>query len=336
MNLLFLGGTRFVGRYLVEEALARGHAVTLFNRGRTNAELFPGAEKLHGDRDGGLEILRGRAWDAAIDVNGYVPRLVSMSAELLKQQVEQYVYISSGSVYDFNRFPANGDEDAPLEQLEDETREDYNGEAYGGLKVLCERVVQSVFPGKELILRLGVVAGPYDPTDRVTYWVWRLTQGGEMLVPAGPEWRVQFIDARDMARFALDGVEKRLSGVFNLPGNSIRWADFLDSAWRAARRPEVNTAWVQDTGFLTTQAGDGGRPFGPFPVALPAELAHVWTISDERALAQGLVYRSTFNTARDILAWARTRSGEHAWQAGMDADLERRLLAAWNSRPQTE
>jgi 2'-hydroxyisoflavone reductase len=335
MRLLILGGTQFVGRYLVEEALARGHTVTLFNRGRTHPELFPQAEKLRGDRDGGLEVLRGRSWDAAIDVNGYLPRLVSMSAELLKDAVEQYVYISSGSVYDFNHFPRYGDENAPLEQLADETTEDFHGPAYGGLKVLCERVVQGAFPGKGLILRLGVVAGPFDPTDRVTYWIWRVAQGGEVLAPAGPEWRIQFIDARDMARFALDGIEKRLSGVFNLPGNSIRWADFLDSAWRAAERPEVSITWVEDSGFLSAQAGESQRPFGHFPGALPADLAQIWTISDERALAEGLTYRSTLNTAWDVLAWARTRPDDHAWQAGLGADLERSLLAAWKAHPQT-
>jgi 2'-hydroxyisoflavone reductase len=333
MNILFLGGTRFVGRSLVGEALARGHGVTLFNRGQTNAELFPQAEKLRGDRDGGLEALRGRTWDAVVDVNGYLPRLVRASAELLREAVGQFVFISTGSVYDFERFAAFGGEESALESLADETTEEFHGQAYGGLKVLCERVVGEIFAERGLILRLGVVAGPYDPTDRVTYWVWRAAQGGEMLAAADPERRIQFIDARDLARFALDGIERRLPGTFNLPGNAIRWGNFLDSSWRAAGRPETRVTWVDDMAFLEAQVSEG-RAFGAFPMALPAEEAHIWTMSDARALAEGLVYRSAYNTARDILAWAQTRPVEYAWQAGIEKDLERRILEAWgNQKP---
>src|SRR5215213_4666302 len=172
MNLLILGGTIFLGRYLVEAALARGHQVTLFNRGQHGPELFPDVEKLRGDRDGGLDVLRGRRWDAVADTSGYLPRVVRASAELLADAVELYVFISSMSVYaDFRR---PNDEDSPTAKLADESAEEATGEAYGALKALCERAAESALPGRVLNVRAGLIVGPYDPTGRFTYWTGRV------------------------------------------------------------------------------------------------------------------------------------------------------------------
>ena len=332
MRILFLGGTQFVGRHMVEAALARGHSVTLFNRGQTNPELFPEAERLTGDRDGNLEALRGRNWDAVVDVNGYIPRLVRDSANLLKDAVSRYVFVSTGSVYDFNRMAPNSDESGPLEKLEDETTEEYRGPAYGGLKVLCEAAVQELYPGKSLILRLGVVAGPHDPTDRVTYWVDRVARGGEVLVPGAPDRRIQFIDARDLGAFAILGIEKGLTGIFNTAGNSVTWMHFLDACQQAAGRSGVAYTWIDDFHFLRENSDPSGRPYGLFPMSLPADLAHIWTVNNNKALDAGLVYRSTLNTARDILAWEATRLADENRSAGLPAQQERTLLEKWKSR----
>jgi 2'-hydroxyisoflavone reductase len=182
VRLLVLGGTQFVGRALVEAALHGGHEVTLFHRGRTNADLFPEAEHVLGDRDGGLDLLRGRAWDACLDVCGYVPRVVRQSADLLRGAVGRYVFVSTISVYASLAEPAV--EGSPLAELADTAVEEITGETYGGLKVLCEREVERAFGDDALVIRPGFVVGPHDPTGRFTYWAHRAAAGGEMLVPA--------------------------------------------------------------------------------------------------------------------------------------------------------
>lgn len=331
MKLLFLGGTQFVGRHMVAEALARGHSVTLFNRGKTNAGLFPQAEQIIGDRDGNLNPLRGRRWDAVIDVNGYVPRLVKDSANLLKDAVGQYVFVSTGSVYDLKNIRANEDENGPLTPVEDPDTEDWNGPAYGWLKVLCEQAVEEIYPGRHFTLRLGVVAGPYDPTDRITYWVARVARGGEVLVPGQPESPIQFIDARDLADFTLLGVERGLNGIYNTTGNSIRWGCFLDACQQASRSDAVFT-YVDDFDFISSQIDLGAKDFGTVPMSLPPAYRHVRTMNNDKALADGLVYRATLNTARDILAWERTRDSAEKRVAGLDPTLESEVLRNWHAR----
>ena len=334
MNLLFLGGTQFVGRHMVEAALAEGHTVTLFNRGNTNPDLFPAAEKMRGDRDGGLERLKGRTWDAAIDVNGYVPRLVRDSAELLQDSVGQYIFVSTGSVYNFEKLPPQADETAPLETLDDETTEEYAGPAYGGLKVLCERVVSAVYGVRGLSLRLGIVAGPYDPTNRATYWVARFAQGGEILVPGGPDNAIQFIDARDLAAFSMLALRKKLSGVYNTAGQSSRWGDWL-AACRQASDSQATVTWIDDEDFLQVQTQRIERRLGVFPLVVPANLNSLFTISNRRAEAEGLTYRPFSDTARDILAWAQSQPADENPEtppAGISPAEEASILAAWHAR----
>ena len=182
----------------MESALARGHEVTLFNRGQHNPNLFPNVEKLRGDRNGDLSALEGRQWDAAIDTCGFVPRIVRASAELLRNSVKHYTFISSISV--FAQIDKAGlDEDAPLATLKDETVEEVTNETYGALKALCEQAVEQTMPGRTLIVRPGLIVGPDDPTDRFTYWPVRTARGGEMLAPGRPDQATQIIDVRDLA-----------------------------------------------------------------------------------------------------------------------------------------
>ena len=215
MRLLVLGGTRFLGRHLVEAALARGHEVTLFNRGQTNPELFPGVERLTGDRDGGLDALRGRRWDAVVDPSGYVARVVRQSCELLAGAAGAYAFISTASVYPL--YSEDKSEDGPLDRLADPASEDVRAD-YGALKAVCESVVTGAFGDRALIVRSGLIVGPHDPTGRFTYWAARLARGGEVLGPGAPERRVQFIDARDQVAWILDMLEAGRGGPYNVTG----------------------------------------------------------------------------------------------------------------------
>ncbi len=217
MKLLILGGTEFVGRHLVEAALERGHEVTLFNRGQTNPDLFPDLEKLRGERDGNLEALKGGRWDAVMDTSGYAPRVVHASASLLAEAAAHYTFISSVSVYaDMSEIGLN--EESALGELEDKTVEEITDKTYGPLKALCEQVVQNAFPERSLILRPGLIVGPHDPTDRFTYWPWRVAQGGEVVAPGDPNARTQIIDARDLAEWSIRLVEAGQTGIYNAVG----------------------------------------------------------------------------------------------------------------------
>ena len=225
MRLLVLGGTRFLGRALVESALARGHELTLFNRGQTNADLFPEAEKIRGDRTVDLSPLDGREWDAVLDVATFLPRVVRRSVEALEGRVDRYVYVSSISAYaDQSTPPVEG---APVAELDDRDAEDV--EHYGALKAACEQIVVDAFGERALVVRPGLIVGPHDPTDRFTYWPRRVAEGGRVLAPAPPDQPVQFIDVRDLADWIVSATEAQLDGVYNATGDAISFE-------RAARR----------------------------------------------------------------------------------------------------
>jgi nucleoside-diphosphate-sugar epimerase len=266
MKLLVIGGTQFVGRHLTEDALRRGWKVTLFNRGQTNPALFPEAEQLVGDRDGGLDGLRGRKWDAVMDTCGYVPRVVQQSTELLRDAVERYVFISTLSVYSDLKKP-NQDEEGELARLQDETVEEVTGETYGGLKVLCERVVQQIYGERGLVIRPGLIVGPHDPTNRFTYWPARVEAGGDVLAPGPPERPVQFIDARDLAGWILDMTEAGSGGgVYNAtgPASPLSAGELLQTCKDIAAS-DARFTWVDDAFLL----GEKVEPYSELPLWLP-------------------------------------------------------------------
>src|SRR6185503_2173656 len=217
MRILIIGGTRFLGRHLVEAALGRRHEVTLFNRGKSNPDLFPDLETILGDREHDVNKLQGRIWDAVIDVAGYLPRIVRLSAEVLEPNVRRYVFISTISVYE-NFRKAGIDEAYPVGKLEDETVEEITGETYGPLKVLCERAVHDIYGERALIIRPGLIVGPHDPTDRFTYWPVRVARGGDVLAPQKPEALTQIIDVRDLSDFIIKLIEDSTWGVYNATG----------------------------------------------------------------------------------------------------------------------
>ncbi len=265
MKFLLLGGPRFLGRHLIDSALARGHEITLFNRGKTNPELYPELEKLVGDRDGGLEPLRGRRWDAVLDTCGYVPRLVDASACLLAGAADFYTFISSISVYQ-NFQTAGMDESAPVGTLEDQSVEEITGETYGPLKALCEQAVERHFPARALLVRAGLIVGPYDPSDRFTYWVMRAQRGGAVLAPGEPTSPVQLVDGRDLAAWIIQMAEKKIAGVFNAtgPDEPLSMQEVLEACLVVSEgRGEM--AWIPGD-FLT---GAGIAPWTELPLWIP-------------------------------------------------------------------
>ncbi len=328
MRLLIIGGTRFVGRHLVEAALARGHEITLFHRGQTNADLFPQVEHLIGNRDGDLAPLRDRVWDAAIDTCGYVPRVVRQSVDLLADSIGHYTFISSISVYAEDA-PVGMDEAAPVATIADETREDITDESYGALKVLCERVVQQVYADRALIVRPGLIVGPHDHTDRFTYWPYRSAQGGEVLAPGDPDQAVQFIDARDLAAWIVRAVEARLGGTFNATGPDYRLSmrQFLEACITASRA-KAQLTWVSEEFLREAKV----EPWSDLPLWVGAKDAKFDTVNNARAIEAGLTYRPLATTINDILTWSNTRPIDHAWRAGLKPEREREVLAAWHSR----
>ncbi|MGH2996271.1 MAG: NAD-dependent epimerase/dehydratase family protein [Gaiellaceae bacterium] len=288
MKVLILGGTLFLGRHLVEAALARGHEVTLFNRGRTNPELFPEVEKLRGDRDGGdLSALRGREWDAVIDTSGYVPRVVLASAEALADSVGQYTFVSSASVYMPTAKLGVSEED-PVHELEDEASEDVET-LYGPLKVACERGVERIFPARALVVRPGVVVGPHDPTGRFTHWVKQVARGGDVRAPRPPGARVQLIDAADLARWMLRMTERRLGGTFNAAGSEQTFTEMLE-ACRTTAGSQARPVWVDDDDL----------PLALDPARHP-EWAGFFAVSSAKARCAGLVTRPLQESARAVL-----------------------------------
>jgi len=317
LRLLVLGGTGFLGRHVVEAALAAGHDVTLFNRGRTNPELFPEVERIVGDRDGDLAALRERRWDAAIDVPARVPRHVRRSAEALAG-VGHYTFVSSVSVYrDFSR--PGIDESAPLREYEP-SMGDEDMETYGPRKAECERIVAEAFPGRSLIVRPGLIVGPWDPTDRFTYWPARLARGGEILAPGPPERVVQFVDVRDLAPWIARLVDEGRAGVFNATNEGVSMGELLAGA---------RVTWVTDA-FLLEQAVGQWMEL-PLWLADP-EWIGMHHVDVSRAVAAGLSFRPLAETVRDTAAWAATREDGHEPEAGLAPERERELLEAWRTR----
>jgi 2'-hydroxyisoflavone reductase len=330
MKLLILGGTVFLGRHLTEAALARGHEVTLFNRGQHNADLFPAVEKLRGDRDGDLTALEGRQWDAAIDVHGRMPRIVRMSAELLAPAVDHYTFISTTTVYgDYSI--RNMAEDAPLATIADPTVEDPTGPNYGPLKVLSEQAVEAAMPGRALVIRPGLIVGPHDPTNRFTYWPHRVAEGGDVLAPDGPAHPARFIDARDLAAWTVRMIESGATGTYNArgPNETLTFGGLLDTS-KAITGSDAHFVWVDEQFLLDA----GVKPYTEIPLWIPnlPERAGFYSVNSGKAIAAGLTFRPVAETIRDTLAWDATQPPDAPRPSGLRPERERELLAIWRTR----
>jgi 2'-hydroxyisoflavone reductase len=325
VRLLFIGGTKFLGRATVEEALRRGHEVTLFNRGETNPDLFSETEKLRGDRAADLSPLAGREWDAVIDPSGYVPHVVRASAEALAGSVGHYLFVSSISAY--GDHSDRNHEGSPTAELGDwpidELVMDDEGGNYGPLKALCEQVVAEIYPNRHTTVRAGLIVGAHDPTGRFTYWPHRVARGGEVLAPGRPERTVQFVDVRDLAAWMLDAAERGVTGTFNATNPGVPWGAVLETA-RATTGAAVTLTWVSDDFLAEHEVGEW--------MELPLWLRdpdwvgmHMADVS--KALEDGLTFRPLEDTIRETLDLA-----EPTDSAGLKPERERELLRAWAAR----
>jgi len=322
MKLLILGGTVFLGRHIVTAALEAGHTVTTFNRGTHAPQEQKTVEKLHGDREKSLDELANRTWDAVIDTCGYDPDVVEKSAETLKNCANNYVFISSISAY--KSFPIQGmDESATLKSIEDGDEIEY-----GSLKVACEKSIEKVFGNRATIIRPGLIVGPYDPTDRFTYWPWRVSKGGRLIAPGDPERRVQFIDARDLAEWTVRMIENKTTGTFNATGpeNQLSMRQFLNEC-NAVGGNFAQFVWLNDDALAEAKVD----PWMEMPLWIPAaDEEHGGFLSMDCSKAQnaGLKYSALARTIKDTLIWSSKRDQSHKWKAGLAAEKENQLLAA--------
>jgi 2'-hydroxyisoflavone reductase len=333
LRILILGGTGFTGPFQVKYALSRGHKVTVFNRGKTHpGELPKGVEQLTGDRNGQLEALKGKQWDVCIDNPTTLPAWVRDAAQILKGNVERYIFISTISVYaDTSTGP---DENTPLAKYEGadpfkETLEAMKAsgyKTYGPLKALSEQETEKWFPGKSLIIRPGLIVGPRDETDRFTYWPVRIDRGGEVLAPGNPGDPVQFIDARDLAEWTVRMAENRETGIYNAtgPAKELGIGGMLDGI-KTALNSNATLAWA-DAEFLKQQKVEA---WSDMPVWAGDELGMSRT-NISRALAKGLTFRSLGDTARETLAWFKAQKPERQakMRAGLTPEREAEVLVA--------
>ena len=300
------------------DALARGHEVTIFTRGETNPELFPEAEKLRGDRDGNLETLRGREWDAVVDTSGYYPRIVEQSVELLRDAVPHYLFVSSVSAYADLGAPPR--EDSPTSQLTDEMTESL--EFYGPLKAECERAVQRAYGPRATIVRPGLIVGPHDPTGRFTYWPHRIAHGGDVLAPEPRSKLVQLIDVRDLGAWLVTLAEDRTTGAFNAVSPTLTMERLLETV-RATVNPDARLVWVEPSFLLDREVGEWMEL--PLWIVDP-QFGGMLEADVSSAVAAGLELRHLEETARDTLAQAQMTE-----TAGLSPERERELLDAWAS-----
>jgi 2'-hydroxyisoflavone reductase len=346
LRILILGGTAFTGPQQIRYALERGHKVTIFTRGRTepttNEEVFDRVEQLVGDRAGDIEALRGREWDAVIDNSASIPSWVRRAAELLKGHVDIYLFTSSLSVHADNS-KIGMTEDDPVATIDPAAAEavttvqQITGENYGALKALCEEEARKAFPQGAIVVRPHLIVGPGDRSDRWTYWPARIARGGEVMAPGTPDDAVQYIDARDLAEFDIHLIETRQLGTYSGVGplSKLTMAEMLYGI-RAVVSNAISFTWV-DAEFL---AAHEVQPWSEMTAWVPpvGTDAGFSMFDNSRAVAAGMNYRPLAVTAKDTLDWwlAQPEERRARPRAGLAAEKEAAVLAAWHARPQGE
>lgn len=339
MKILIIGGTKFLGRHLIKAAQAKNHEITLFNRGKFSDEKFANVEQIQGDRNVDLKKLANRTWDAVIDTCGYLPQSVKASAEFLKDSVEQYVFISSISAYaDFSQ--PNFDENAPLARLIEEQEKKFAkvdpkgelngtvlGEMYGALKVLCEEEAERAMPNRTLITRPGLIVGEHDWTDRFSYWVMRVAQGGEVLAPANPNRFIQFIDGQDLAEWTIKMVENKEFGIFNTTGKPLEltFENFLNEI-KSATKSDAEFTWVSED-FLTEEKVEAWSEMPLYLSESDESFKGFLSANIDKALAKDLCFQPLRETILKTLNWRKTINSE--LKAGISVERETELLEKW-------
>jgi 2'-hydroxyisoflavone reductase len=343
MKILILGGTRFLGRYLVKAALERNHEVTLFNRGTYPSPA--GVESIVGDRKNDLTKLAGRRWDAVIDTCGYLPRTVKAAAEVLRDSVNSYIFISSQSAYADVSSPGVS-EDSQLKtltsdqlMLADEIDSSAQasavnfGSLYGGLKALCEQAVEEMLPNRVLIIRPGLIVGPDDYTDRFTYWVSRVARGGEVLAPGRSDRFIQFIDVRDLSDWTVEMTASERTGIYNAAGLSgkLTMGMFLNEC-KNVSESDASFTWADEEFLLKEQVA----AWSEMPLWLPEDAAPYLRgfmfINTDKAVGDGLRFRSVTETIRDTLRWYQNTQPTPELQAGISRTKEDQILETWHHR----
>jgi 2'-hydroxyisoflavone reductase len=330
MKILVIGGTVFLGRAFTDAALASGHEVVHFNRGQTSAPDTR-VQRIAGDRNDATALRQAAAagpWDAVIDTSGYLPQVVRKSAAALRDQAARYVFVSSISAYADGGF----DETSPLQPAPDPLPPTMTPDKYGALKAGCEAVVREIFATRAIVVRPGLIVGPHDPTDRFTWWPHRVALGGKLAAPGRPSRTVQFIDARDLARWMVLLAGNDVEGTFNAVGPQEPVAmQALLTVCREVSRSNADITWI-DEAFL---ARSNVQPWKEMPLWVPESDPHAagfMNVPIARALATGLAFRELRETVADTLAWSRARAPGHSWKAGLPADREAVLLRDWGAR----
>ncbi len=326
LNVLILGGTNFLGPHLAEELHQRGHEITLFHRGTPSSHSLEYASHLYGDREGSLKALEGKRWDAVIDTSGHLPRIVESSSKILSQATEHYTFISTIGVYE-DFLTSNINESHPVAKLENENDEEITEKNYGALKAKCEQVIQSYFPHHSLIIRPGLIVGPYDTTGRFTYWPRRIIKGGEILAPGDPKQQVQFIDARDLAKWIVDMIEKKSTGIYQATGPStpLTFEQFLQTCMKHSQK-EAQLYWVDEKFLLDQQVQDWTDL--PLWLASKRNMPGFQKMDITKAIQAGLTFRPLSETIADTLSWDLSQSNEKKF-TGLEQEKEKKLLQIW-------
>ena len=321
MKVLILGGTKFLGRHLVDEAAKAGHEVTVFHRGLGGCTLFPEITHIHGDRDGDLDLLSDQTWDAVVDTSGIIPRLVGTAAHKLAGAVSHYIFVSSISVY--SSFTRGMDESASVLTLEDPRIEEVSSETYGGLKVLCESAAEAAMPGRVLHVRSGLIVGPHDPTDRFTYWVRRVSAGGPVAVPMPPDRPMQIIHAADLAAWILRMAEEGMTGIYNATGPDAPFTmeTFLETC-REVTGGKATWVWIPEE----TLAQKKVAYWREIPLCIEEKDRGVMAVRVKKAIEDGLKLRPLTQSIRETLAWDAVRPEGTLLSAGLTPEREAELL----------
>ena len=330
MRILLLGGTVFLGRHVVEALVARGHEVTLFHRGQRGRDLFPDVERVLGDRATDLDRLpTGARWDAVVDTSAYVPAVAATSAAALRDRIRQYVFVSSVSVYDV-AVPRIDESSATPELPDGAPRDVMVPETYGPLKLLCEREVTAAFgPDRTLIVRPGLIVGPWDPTDRFTYWPLRFARGGDVLVPDDLEAHVPIVDVRDLAAFIVGAIEAGRSGIVNTANTPDMTLRAMFDACAAASGVSSRIVPVAVEALREL----GVEEWSDLPAWVAPNAGHdgMRNVDPSHALAMGLHHRPLIDTARDTLHWAQANPGTEPLKAGLTPEREAAALETVHS-----
>jgi 2'-hydroxyisoflavone reductase len=338
MRLLVLGGTRFLGRAIVDDAVSRGYDVTTFSRG-ISGHPRPGAEAMHGDRTSASDLrqLTQRDWDAVIDTSVLAPADVLAAAQILAGRARHYTYISSISVY--VERPGEGvTEDSPVLDCPPDATGTVESLGYGELKAGAERAVAATMPGRCLIVRPGLIVGPHEDVGRLPWWLARFARGGTVLAPGEPGRTVRMTDARDLASWVVDNTRRNLPATINVPGpEGVTFGELLATCARftgADGHPAATLRWVPDSVLLEA----GVQPWMELPMWVPdiPELSGIWDVSGDRALRTGMRYRPLTDTVHDTWMWLRQEaaSGTPLDQIarrpdiGLDPEKEREILAS--------